>query len=647
MNKDRDNIKELLSAYIDGEVTQEQADSVKQAVAADPELALELHELRETRRLMMGLARQRAPRGFVRKVMVRAERKHLLGDHHAGGAFGAARWITFAVAAVVLLAAGIGIIAVNMIDTDQDQKLSPMANLDTNGRMFGEADDLESDGGPVHGKRGDSRDEEGGKARVDSVTVNSGTLGVDGGSLVVADAAFDYAVANAQNATIYTPNVTDTLAVLEETLYRNDVQPLELAEASLGDSEAEADDKPAGKASEKKRGVSRGGLNFYYNKKQDDEQVQIVVLATDTVIEQLNGDLDKLASVQEVSQASVADDFGGKGDAYSVLWTGPGRTQKDIRPEINGDGMTIAQGGDVTAGADPKADKELGAVSGRGSRSKKSASGWEEDVAKGAPKAPDPVPAPIRARAPSVATPAAPKITRPEDRAQIAAGEIVMLPPDVSSAEAPAPARRESKLLKVKAPPAVAAETNAPIKPVIVADSGLKRELVGKDDISTPMPKSKPAASRRTGYGLATRPAEPVLTDERGQQVLPGAGNSGVLKNLSGRIAAQQKGGKRGGQGLLDLEYSKLNNAFRQQILNDDLRRNVQSQREQGVNVQALIINLNRRSQNLRNAKSATSQSAATRRAIRALSRPRDAAASAPISGSTTQRAAQDSNTTK
>ena len=118
MNEDRDNIRELLSAYIDGEVTDEQSASIKQAVATDPELAIELHELKAAKRLLLGLPKERAPRGFVRKVMVRAERKHLLGDHHAGGRFAAARWITLAVAATVLLAAGIGIIAVNRLYTE-------------------------------------------------------------------------------------------------------------------------------------------------------------------------------------------------------------------------------------------------------------------------------------------------------------------------------------------------------------------------------------------------------------------------------------------------------------------------------------------------------------------------------------------------
>ena len=290
MSEDRDNIRELLSAYIDGEVTQEQSDSVEQAVAEEPELALELHELASAKQLVMGLSRQRAPRDFVRKVMVQAERRHLLGDHQAGGAFGSARWITLAAAAVVLLTAGIGIIAIDMLKTDQNP--SPIASFDADGDGPGGTVNKDLNGGFPHGK-GEGKG-------VETVTANGGVA--DG--KLVADAVLDYAVANAKNASIYTHDVSNTLAVLNKTLDSNNVLPLEL-ETPGGPSKGagESGDKTAGK----KRNVSRGGLNFYYNSVQDDEQVQIVVLADDAAIEQINGAIDKLAGDQLVSQAPAAD----------------------------------------------------------------------------------------------------------------------------------------------------------------------------------------------------------------------------------------------------------------------------------------------------------------------------------------------------
>ncbi|MDP7163319.1 MAG: zf-HC2 domain-containing protein, partial [Phycisphaerae bacterium] len=110
MMTDRERISELLSAYLDGEVTPEEAGAVEQALREDPGVAMELRELTRTRQLLVRLPQAQAPHDFVRTVMARAERKHLLGARQAGGAFRTTRWITLAVAAVVLVAAGVGFV---------------------------------------------------------------------------------------------------------------------------------------------------------------------------------------------------------------------------------------------------------------------------------------------------------------------------------------------------------------------------------------------------------------------------------------------------------------------------------------------------------------------------------------------------------
>ena len=532
MNEDRDNIRELLSAYIDGEVTQEQSRSIEQAVAEDPELALELHELTATKRLVAGLSRQRAPRGFVRRVMVRAERKHLLGDHQAGGAFAAARWITLAVAAVVLLAAGIGIVAVNMLGTGQ--RTSPIAKLDEGGAGPDGPGKTDLDGGLLHGKDGDGRGEEVGKAGAGYATTGRGTTG---DRLVVTDGAFDYALGNAKNTSIYTHDVSNTLAVLHKTFDYNDVLPLQL-EAPARDSKGA--DKPDGKPAEKKRGVSRGGLNFYYNKKQDTEQVQIVVLATDEVIERLNGDIDKLARVQKVSQAPASDLYMAR----------------------SGGGF-VARGGGVTLG-----------------------------------KA---APAPVVTPAPKGAAPSGSKPP----------GKGVSQTGNAGAANAPAT--------------------------VLTDTSGRKKESIGKGD------KPKPVAPKRLVTGLTTRPAETAQVAGGIRKGLGDGKDSSELEILSAQIAEEQKRGRSGGQ--LEGQYSKLNKAFRQQILNDDVRRNVQSQQDQGVNVQALVININRRS--LGNPVGAATQNGILLRDSQALSRPRATTRSSPVSESTTRQATQPAHTSR
>ena len=611
MSEDRDNIRELLSAYIDGEVTQDQARTIEQAVAKDPELALELHELTATRRLVTGLSRQRAPRGFVRKVMARAERKHLLSDRQAGGAFAAARWITLAVAAVVLLTAGIGIIAINMLGTAQDP--SPIANLDHDDGGSDGPGDMGFDDGSLHSEGGDGR-KLGAKAGVGTPATGSGA---GGGRLVIADAAFDYAVANAKNTSIYTHDVSNTLAVLNETLDRNDVLPLEL-EAPGRDSKA-ATEAPA-KSAEKKRGVSRGGLNFYYNKKQDDQQVQIVVLATDTVIEQLNGDLDKLARVQKVSQAPASDYPRGRSDTTFVArGTARRGSQKDTDPSgRDGEGTVIARVDGVHTGLGVTGEAMVGKSKGDGIRAKGK---MKTDGGAGV--------TPGQAAPAPVVTPA-PKDAKPAVDTHIFGGENDTPPVDVAAATARGAALSGSKLpRKAVSQTGNAGENNDPATAVTNAGEQ-KKEFISKGD------KPKPATPKRVVAEPTTRPAETV--EVAGGILQKGLGDgkdSGELEILSAQIAKEQRHGKSIKQ--LEEQYSKLNSAFRQQILNDDVRRNVQSQQERGINVQALVININRR--NLGSDKTATSQSSIRLRDDQALSRPRATTKSSPVPESTTKQA--------
>ena len=60
---------ELLSAWLDGELTREERATVESAVLTDPELALELDRLRETRGLVRDLARHEPPAGFLASLL--------------------------------------------------------------------------------------------------------------------------------------------------------------------------------------------------------------------------------------------------------------------------------------------------------------------------------------------------------------------------------------------------------------------------------------------------------------------------------------------------------------------------------------------------------------------------------------------------
>ncbi len=547
MSEDRDNIRELLSAYIDGETTPEQSLAVEQEVARDPELALELHELTAARRLIMGLDRQRAPRGFVRKVMATAERKHLLGDQHAGGAFSAARWITMAVAAMVLLTAGIGIIAINMLNPERGITEVAIVGDGSDSTLGGGSlhDDPVESGGIVSGKGG-------GQAAGWGEGV--GKDGKGGKKVFVGDEVLDYAVSNAKDATIYTHEVSNTLAVLHETLGRNDVQPLEL--------EAREDVVPD--SARKKREVSRGKLNFYYNNKQDAEQVQIVVLASDTVIEKLNNDLDRLASVQKVSQAPVDEGYAtriARAGPRSPASSRPSKTDKSA-PGKSDTTPVIAKGkqpGSPTTTGDRSGVDGMGVMAGKGA-------------------------------------------TLPEKN------EDTPKKPAVKDMKQSAPTLEPVVVVKARPEqyPSKGNNNAAPTAPV-----------------TTPKPEEVPVAvqkkrAKTSGTGnkilnIHSKDSDKTVADSE-------------LAKLSSRIAEEQK--EKSSDKKIQSQYGKINRAFRQQILNDDIRRNVQSQREKGINVQALVININRRG--LKDAKFAEILN-------KAKSKPRSSTVPSPASAPATQ----------
>jgi len=122
----RSRTSEQLSAYLDGELSDAERAGLEQALAKDAELAKELARLQATRALVRSLPREEAPADFTRAVVARLERQSLTPA--APGGFRAARWLTAAVAAVVLLAAGVAFYAVLLVGGDNaDRSLARRA----------------------------------------------------------------------------------------------------------------------------------------------------------------------------------------------------------------------------------------------------------------------------------------------------------------------------------------------------------------------------------------------------------------------------------------------------------------------------------------------------------------------------------------
>jgi hypothetical protein len=108
------DIRENLSAFLDGELTTEQAEQVQTALAGDDTLRTELDELRRTRELLTNLPRRQAPDDFVQRVLSEAERKRLMtreqpAEHTTSP--GRHAWVRYvASAAVVLIVASVGVL---------------------------------------------------------------------------------------------------------------------------------------------------------------------------------------------------------------------------------------------------------------------------------------------------------------------------------------------------------------------------------------------------------------------------------------------------------------------------------------------------------------------------------------------------------
>lgn len=117
MSTDREKISQLLSAYIDGELNESEARQVAKSVENDTDLQKELQQLKQVRRWTSQIGRdQTSPDGFSDRLMERIERKHLLDTTKTHGAFYHTRWFSLAVAAIVLIVVGIGIIIVSTVN---------------------------------------------------------------------------------------------------------------------------------------------------------------------------------------------------------------------------------------------------------------------------------------------------------------------------------------------------------------------------------------------------------------------------------------------------------------------------------------------------------------------------------------------------
>jgi len=144
----REQLEQQLSAFLDGELTDEQVAELQRMLAASPDAKQLLAELEKTVAAVRGLPREPSPGDLYESITAQLERSALLeGDVAEGSPVGAAgRWgwlvrLTVS-AAVVLLAVGVGYLAVvrgangpPKVDKYRGEKQLAMVEREKSGRL--------------------------------------------------------------------------------------------------------------------------------------------------------------------------------------------------------------------------------------------------------------------------------------------------------------------------------------------------------------------------------------------------------------------------------------------------------------------------------------------------------------------------------
>ena len=121
MARNSEQLEGLLADYVDGSLDPEQMKTVEKAIAGDAQLARQLRQMKQIRGVLAGMPRAAAPSDLAEDVQSQLERNLLLGDS-AGDALDPdlriSRWPQIrAMAAVVALAAGLGLLVWSMLPT--------------------------------------------------------------------------------------------------------------------------------------------------------------------------------------------------------------------------------------------------------------------------------------------------------------------------------------------------------------------------------------------------------------------------------------------------------------------------------------------------------------------------------------------------
>lgn len=314
------DIHEQLSAYLDGELNAAQAKQVERAVAQDPRLAAELHQLRAAREALRSLPREKVDDEFVARVLAQAERLQLVRQEEPREKVPhVLLWVRYAAtAAVALIAVSVvGIIGVTLYSASKIDR-SPVAlsqikqaQPERAERFFASkpasTDDRERRAGNMT-----ASNELSAPTMTDGAVDNARSIAISNREELSKNG---WRVANLSNViasngslpgemlaslTIDTDKLPETQREVEKTLYANGFTPTPSTVGGSGGGGAHGGREIVTKAGPPMAGPAIAIRNNTYNARQlNDEQIVYEIEADESVAPKIQAEINRLKVNQD------------------------------------------------------------------------------------------------------------------------------------------------------------------------------------------------------------------------------------------------------------------------------------------------------------------------------------------------------------
>ncbi len=261
---EKEEIYQQLSAYIDGELSEDEARLLEEMLHRSPEIAEELKSLRRVQRLVRELPFERAPEGLTEKVLAQRDRKT-----HAR-LFVTGRFRQLAWAAGILLAIGVGLVITHLttrpVGTDRVRKTAQ----------------------PLREKRGVSG------------------ISATPAKMLAASELVPHEHGAVTNISINTDNLTLTQKQIEGVFIRNRIKPADSAKASVSVRTARKADR------------TNQPVNIFKRTVVKRNQIRYEVVITQEQLKDIITEINAIRASQHVAQLPPFRPGGAGGSAKTI-----------------------------------------------------------------------------------------------------------------------------------------------------------------------------------------------------------------------------------------------------------------------------------------------------------------------------------------